>query len=64
VTDPLPDAAFDLIHARLVLIHVPEREEVLARLVAALKPGGWMVEEEFDSQSLPCDPLRFPGEVH
>ena len=33
VTDPLPDAAFDLIHARLVLIHIPEREQVLARLV-------------------------------
>jgi len=40
VSDPLPDAAFDLIHARLVLIHIPEREKVLARLVAALKPGG------------------------
>jgi SAM-dependent methyltransferase len=64
VTDPLPDAAFDLIHARLVLIHIPEREKVLARLVAALKPGGWIVEEEFDSQSLHCDPLQMPGEVH
>ncbi len=63
VTDPLPDAAFDLIHARLVLIHVPEREEVLARLVAALKPGGWIVEEEFDSQSLHCDLVQMPGEV-
>ena len=60
VTDPLPDAAFDLIHARLVLIHIPEREKVLARLVAALKPGGWIVEEEFDSKSLTT--LR-PGEV-
>jgi SAM-dependent methyltransferase len=49
VTDPLPEAAFDLIHARLVLIHLPQREEVLSRLVAALKPGGWLVDEEFDS---------------
>jgi ubiquinone/menaquinone biosynthesis C-methylase UbiE len=64
VTDPLPDAAFDLIHTRLVLIHIPEREQVLARLAAALKPGGWIVEEEFDSQSLQYDPLRMPGEVH
>jgi ubiquinone/menaquinone biosynthesis C-methylase UbiE len=63
VTDPLPEASFDLIHARLVLIHIPEREKVLARLVAALKPGGWVVEEEFDSQSLPCDPLQVPGEL-
>jgi ubiquinone/menaquinone biosynthesis C-methylase UbiE len=64
VTDALSDAAFDLIHTRLVLIHIPEREQVLARLAAALKPGGWIVEEEFDSQSLQYDPLRMPGEVH
>ena len=25
-TDPLPERAFDLIHARLVLMHVPQRE--------------------------------------
>ena len=63
VTDPLPHASFDLIHARLVLIQIPEREKVLTRLAAALKPGGWIVEEEFDSQSLPSNPLQIPGEV-
>jgi ubiquinone/menaquinone biosynthesis C-methylase UbiE len=63
VTDPLPDAAFDLIHARLVLVHLPEREKVLARLVSALKPGGWLVDEEFDSVSLLPDPAVSPGEV-
>ena len=63
VTDPLPEGAFDLIHARLVLVHIPEREQVLKRLVAALKPGGWIVDEEFDSLSLPCDPDLSPGEV-
>jgi len=64
VTDPLPDAAFDLIHARLVLAIIPEPEKVLARLVAALKPGGWIVEEEFDTQPLHGDLLLMPGEVH
>jgi len=63
VTDGLPEAAFDLIHARLVLIHVPEREQVLARLVAALKPGGWLVDEDFDSASLLPDSAVNPGEV-
>jgi ubiquinone/menaquinone biosynthesis C-methylase UbiE len=63
VTDPLPDATFDLIHARLVLIHLPEREKVLTRLVSALKPGGWLVDEEFDSVSLLPDPTVSPGEV-
>jgi ubiquinone/menaquinone biosynthesis C-methylase UbiE len=63
VTDPLPDAAFDLIHARLILVHLPEREKVLARLVSALKPGGWLMDEEFDSISLLPDPAVSPGEV-
>ena len=48
--DPLPDAAFDLIHARLVLGHVPERDAALARLVTALKPRAWLVIEEFDGR--------------
>lgn len=49
-TDPLPEQAFDLIHARLVLRHVPQRQQALARLVAALKPRGWLVIEEFDGR--------------
>ena len=63
VTDPLPETAFDLIHTRLVLVHLPAREEVLRRLIIALKPGGWLIDEEFDSASLPCEPIRSPGEV-
>jgi SAM-dependent methyltransferase len=62
VTDPLPEASFDLVHSRLVLVHIPEREKVLARMVAALKPGGWIVDEEFDSSLLP-DPAMNPGEI-
>jgi SAM-dependent methyltransferase len=46
--DPLPQADFDLIHSRLVLVHVPQRLPALAKLVAALKPGGWIVVEDFD----------------
>jgi SAM-dependent methyltransferase len=47
--DPLPDVEFDLIHARLVLVHVPERIEVIHRLVQALKPGGWLLIEDGDA---------------
>jgi ubiquinone/menaquinone biosynthesis C-methylase UbiE len=53
--DPLPTAGFDLIHARLVLIHVIERERALVRLVEALKPGGWLVIEDFDVASIVPD---------
>src|SRR6266516_3180461 len=42
VRDPLPDAAYDLVHARLVLQHLPERQAVLARLARTLRPGGWL----------------------
>lgn len=49
-TDPLPERAFDLIYARLVLMHVPQRQQALARLVAALRPRGWLAIEEFDGR--------------
>jgi len=56
--DPLPANHFDLVHARAVLQHVPAREQALANIVAATKPGGWVVIEDidwlvFDSQELP-----------
>ena len=63
VSDPLPEAAFDLVHARLVLGHLPGRDAVLGRLVAALKPGAWILLEEFDSLSMRADPLVNPAET-
>src|SRR5947209_5343690 len=48
VTDPLPSRSFDLIHERLVLFHVPAREQALERMVSALKPDSWIVIEAFD----------------
>jgi SAM-dependent methyltransferase len=52
VLDPLPEKMFDLIHARLVLVHLLERLRALERMVAALRPGGWIVIEDFDFQLL------------
>lgn len=46
--DPLPERAFDLIHTRSVLIHLPERDRIIAALVEALRPGGWLLLEESD----------------
>lgn len=48
VRDRLPESAFDLIYARLVLIHLPQRLAVLSKLVRALRPGGWLQLDEFD----------------
>jgi len=48
VTDELPEAHFDLAHARLVLLHIPERKQALKRILRSLKPGGWLLLDEFD----------------
>jgi ubiquinone/menaquinone biosynthesis C-methylase UbiE len=50
--DALPERAFDLVHARLVLIHVPERDRALRSMVSALRPGGWLLVEDFDMRVL------------
>ena len=49
-TDDLPAGEFDIIHARAVLQHLPDRREVLAKLAGALRPGGAVVIEELDSR--------------
>jgi|SRR5215831_2356884 len=48
ISDSLPENSFDLVHTRMVLMHIHSREEILPRLVSALKPGGWLVIEEAD----------------
>jgi SAM-dependent methyltransferase len=55
VRDRLHEREFDLAHTRLVLMHLPQREQVLSNLCDAVKPGGWIVLEEFDSLSLVRD---------
>jgi ubiquinone/menaquinone biosynthesis C-methylase UbiE len=40
--------SFDLVHARYVLIHIPDFQIALARMLKLLKPGGWLVLEEPD----------------
>jgi SAM-dependent methyltransferase len=54
--DEPPRDDFDLVHARLVLIHVPQRAAALERMVGALGPGGWLLIEDFDPamQPLAC----------
>ncbi|MFD6191430.1 class I SAM-dependent methyltransferase [Streptomyces sp. NPDC060275] len=45
--DTFPAHSFDLVHARFVLNHLPERDEVLKRIVRWLRPGGVLVVESF-----------------
>ncbi len=47
-TAQLPEQSFDLVHARYVLIHLPDYATALNRMLDCLKPGGWLVIEEPD----------------
>src|SRR6516164_8639606 len=63
-TEALPKEEFDLAHARLVLIHLPDREVALGRIIEALKPGGWIVVEEFDAITFLPDSAVNPREAN
>jgi len=46
-------AGFDLVHVRAVLHHLPRRQkQAIARLISALRPGGWLLVEEMDFASV------------
>jgi SAM-dependent methyltransferase len=63
--DPLPEGELDLVHARAVLQHVAERELAIERMIAALKPGGWIIVEEGDMRAFEAQPLPDPlGALH
>src|SRR4051812_17392220 len=51
VQDDLEAAAFDVVHCRLVLEHLPASDVALKKMIAALKPGGALLVEEFDHVS-------------
>jgi SAM-dependent methyltransferase len=52
----LPRASFDLATARLVLVNVPQPEQIVAEMVALVRPGGMVALHEADYVSLLCDP--------
>jgi hypothetical protein len=57
--EPPPEAGFDLVHARLVLVHVSQRVTTLAAMISTLRPGGWLLVEEADPM---MQPLVCPDE--
>jgi SAM-dependent methyltransferase len=48
IQEPLDDGRYDLVHASLLLEHLPERERALNKLVRSLRAGGWIVIEDVD----------------
>jgi SAM-dependent methyltransferase len=64
-TEPPPDPPFDLVHARLVLVHLPDRAAALTAMVSALAPGGVLLVEDADPalQPLACPDETGPAEA-
>lgn len=53
LTDGIPGDAYDLAHARLLLMHLPTREKFVGEMAATLRPGGWLLIEDLDACALP-----------
>ena len=61
LADDFEPRAYDLVHARALLVHLPEPERALARLAAAVRPGGWLLIEEADFSLFRASDPRHPG---
>ena len=62
MSDPLPEAAFDLVHARLLLMFLTPRVGALQRLVSAMRPGGWIAAIEPDFSTVALSPTNLAWE--
>lgn len=49
--EPVPGAPFELVYARLLLYHLPQRVTVLKRLWDAVAPGGHLLVQDYDMRS-------------
>lgn len=52
----LPPAALDLVHARTLLINLPEPQEVMTEMVRLVRPGGVVAVMEPDTAMTVCYP--------
>jgi SAM-dependent methyltransferase len=52
LTEPVPAGPFDLIHARCLMGHLPNRAELLPQLCQRLAPGGTLLLEDFNTVDL------------
>lgn len=64
LNDPLEEGAFDFVHARALLEHLPQWQVALGKLIKALRPGGWLLVEDFVMPPPVCSPpLPVMGKV-
>jgi SAM-dependent methyltransferase len=55
-TSGLPRASFDVVHARLVQVNLPEPQRVVLETLALARPGGVVANHEADWGAFLCDP--------
>jgi SAM-dependent methyltransferase len=61
---PIPGGPFDLVYARLLLFHLPQRVAVLRRLWEAVAPGGRLLVQDYDLRGAHTVPdVRSVGEL-
>jgi SAM-dependent methyltransferase len=56
VATGLPEARFDLVHARTLLLNVSNPQEILAEMVRIARPGAVVAVQEPDASGWTCDP--------
>lgn len=54
--EPVPGGPYDLVYARLLLYHLPDRAAVLARLWDAVAPGGHLLVQDYDVRCVGVEP--------
>ncbi|KAJ6588701.1 S-adenosyl-L-methionine-dependent methyltransferase [Mycena capillaripes] len=45
---PFKENSFDVVHARFLLMHLPNAKDVIERAVKLVKPGGWLILEDIN----------------
>jgi SAM-dependent methyltransferase len=60
VSEEAPAGPWDIVHARLVLMHLPQRREVLRKLAGSLRAGGALVVEDMDMSWRDARSMRAP----
>lgn len=63
IKDDLETGYYDLVHCRSVLMHLPEPEKGLERMMNAIRPGGWLLIEELDYGSVLSTDVTNPSAV-
>ena len=54
----LPPSSFDLVHARTLLVNIPDPAEALAEMTRLARPGGWVAGLEADGEHSLCYPAH------